>query len=316
MTLTMMVGFAAAFGLVTATPAAASTTVTVDFTDIGIYPRSAPSMNSTKIGAALSDGTPVGVVCEVEAEVVSNGYEDIAIWDRLDDGTWLPNAFLNTGTASWTPGVPHCNDYDQGDDGSESVESGTSYDDPCMATWPGGTTTTDGVFGGSRTDYDAEMSRYLVCEGFGSDTSVEYSTGMKCAIIAATATVSGVPAAGNTASAACDVASFAEDGLGAVPGFACGLLGDFVATGSGVAAAGASAATGPGAVAVGVSTYRYLAATGEIVCGALFDDGAYDFGVQLESDHEARVAYDVVNLGMCLRQETRFGVLNWSAADC
>ena len=148
------------------------------------------------------------------------------------------------------------------------------------------------------------------------DTSVEYSTGMKCAIISATATVSGVPAAGNTASAACDVASFAEDGLGAVPGFACGLLGDFVATGSGVAAAGASAATGPGAVAVGVSTYRYLAATGEIVCGALFDDGAYDFGVQLESDHEARVAYDVVNLGMCLRQETRFGVLSWSAADC
>ena len=62
-------------------------------------------MDAAKVRAALSDQTPVTVRCEQEAQPVNNGYQTIAIWDQLADGTWLPNAFLDTGTVSWTPGV-------------------------------------------------------------------------------------------------------------------------------------------------------------------------------------------------------------------
>ena len=198
--------------LTTAPAASADVSVTVDFTNIGIYPRSAPLMGSEHVGAAIADGTAVTVVCELESEPVSNGYETIAIWDRLSDGTWLPNAFLATGTSDWTPGVPHCDEYDGGvdtsaDDTSAIDEAPT---DPCLAAWPGGTTNSVEVFGGTQTNYDREMSGYLVCEGFGAEYDVEYSAGMKCAIVAATATASGIPGAGQATSQACDAASVVE----------------------------------------------------------------------------------------------------------
>lgn len=97
--------------------ASADTTTKVNWTEIGIYPRASPSMDSPRAGSALSDGTAVTIACETEGQPVSNGVQTITIWDQLVDGTWLPNAFLDTGTDSWTPGVPRC-----GDDTSASVE--------------------------------------------------------------------------------------------------------------------------------------------------------------------------------------------------
>lgn len=306
---------AIASSLVLDAPAHAEADVSVGFTQIGIYPRSGPSMSAERVGAALADGTPVTVVCEVEAEPVSNGYGTIRIWDQLSDGTWLPNAFLATGTDSWTPGVPRCDD---GGDISSAVNdaSEAAYGDPCMAAYPGGTVWSEGIFGGTRTRYDAEESLYQVCMGFGAPVTVDYSPGMKCAVIAAAANAWGAPTVGTQTSLACDVASIGMEGADALPGLLCGVVGESFASASGVAAAGTTAATGPGAAAVGVTVYKQLAALSEITCGALFDGGAYDFGVQWEADHETRVASDIVNDGKCLRLDERFGQLSWAAADC
>jgi hypothetical protein len=77
-------------------------------TDIGIYPRSAPSMASERVGAALANGETVQVVCETTGEAVDNGYAPSDVWARLSDGTFLPNAFLLTGVDGRSPGVEDC----------------------------------------------------------------------------------------------------------------------------------------------------------------------------------------------------------------
>lgn len=97
----------------------------VAWTDIGIYPRAAPSMASTKVGSALPNGATVAVECELEGESVDNGWTSTAIWERLSDGTYLPNAFTFTGVDGWTPGVPSCEAHS--DESSESGESPKSY---------------------------------------------------------------------------------------------------------------------------------------------------------------------------------------------
>lgn len=89
-------------------PAQATTSMRVAFTNIGIYPRADRSMSSSKVGAALPDGTFVTIECEAEGEPVSNGYQTISVWEKLTDGTWLPNSFVDTGYAGYTPGVPRC----------------------------------------------------------------------------------------------------------------------------------------------------------------------------------------------------------------
>lgn len=95
------------FGL--ASPAAADTTFRVEWTRIGIYPRSGPSMDSARFGTpALSDGTPISVRCEQEGQTVSSTAGTSPIWERLSDGSWLPNVFVFTGADSWSPGVPRC----------------------------------------------------------------------------------------------------------------------------------------------------------------------------------------------------------------
>jgi hypothetical protein len=91
-----------------ATPANASQAFAVAWTGIGIYPRSAPSMDGSKIGEALSDGTMVSVQCELEGQSVTSDSGTSAIWEKLVDGSFLPNAFVDTGASGWTPGIPQC----------------------------------------------------------------------------------------------------------------------------------------------------------------------------------------------------------------
>jgi hypothetical protein len=55
-----------ASGVFWAPTAHASATYPIGFTGIGIYPRSAPDMNSSLVGAALADGTPVSIACEAK----------------------------------------------------------------------------------------------------------------------------------------------------------------------------------------------------------------------------------------------------------
>ncbi|MEU7143889.1 DUF2599 domain-containing protein [Nocardia sp. NPDC046473] len=95
-----------------ATPVAhADAQYPVAWTKIGIYPQSAPSMGAGQVGKALSDGTMVTIVCEQQGQPVFNGDKTIDVWERLDSGAWLPNAFIKTSADGWTPGIPKCSDY-------------------------------------------------------------------------------------------------------------------------------------------------------------------------------------------------------------
>jgi hypothetical protein len=135
-------------------------------------------MSAAKVGAALSDGTRVTTECEAEGEPVSNGYQTIAIWDRLSDGTWLPNAFLDTGSETWTPGVPRCGEVDEPIALTPDPRR-TSQGNPCIQAYPGGAMVSSDTFGGHRTDSDRVMSLYLVCSGFGAPEGLEFSAAMK-----------------------------------------------------------------------------------------------------------------------------------------
>ncbi|GAA2245159.1 hypothetical protein N1031_15485 [Herbiconiux moechotypicola] len=102
---------AATVALVTgghSTAAFADAQFKVAWTHVGIYPRSGPSMESTKVGAALPDGTTVTVVCEQEGQSVTSDVTTSSIWELTSNGTWLPNAFVETHSNGWTPGVPRC----------------------------------------------------------------------------------------------------------------------------------------------------------------------------------------------------------------
>lgn len=90
--------------------AAAGQRFTIAYTGgIGVYPRSGPSMGSQRVGAALPEGSSVEVACELEGELVDNNTTPATkIWERLSDGTHIPNAYINSGADGWTPGVPRC----------------------------------------------------------------------------------------------------------------------------------------------------------------------------------------------------------------
>ena len=74
---------------------------------IGIYPRTAPSMDAARNGSALPEGTMVTIECELEGQPVSNDMATISIWAKTSHG-YLPNAYIHTGVDSWTPGVARC----------------------------------------------------------------------------------------------------------------------------------------------------------------------------------------------------------------
>ncbi|WP_157063552.1 DUF2599 domain-containing protein [Luteipulveratus mongoliensis] len=89
-------------------PAHADVVYPVAWTNIGIFPRTAPSMGAPAAGAAVSDGTSVQIACETTGESVSNGASTSTIWEQLSDGSYLPNAHIDTGSDDWTPNVPRC----------------------------------------------------------------------------------------------------------------------------------------------------------------------------------------------------------------
>jgi hypothetical protein len=111
------------------TPAHADSQFQIAWTDIGIYPRAAASMDSAKVGAALPDGATVSIVCEIEGQNVSNGYQTTNVWERLSDGTYLPNAYIATNVVGWTPGVPRC------DVAPPAPVQPRTYDGRKAATW-------------------------------------------------------------------------------------------------------------------------------------------------------------------------------------
>ncbi|MFD8103211.1 hypothetical protein ACFV24_27110 [Nocardia fluminea] len=100
----------AAVSAVSAPAAHADVMYPVAWTKIGIYPRTAPSMDAAHAGPVLKDGTMVTFVCEQQGQTVFNGDRNIDVWAKISTGGWLPTAFINTKVDGWTPGVPKCNE--------------------------------------------------------------------------------------------------------------------------------------------------------------------------------------------------------------
>lgn len=85
----------------------------ISWTNIGIYPRSAPSMaQQYRSGAAIPDGAWITVACETIGDTVTSDAGTSNIWERTVDGLYFPNVFVATGHDGWTPGVPKCDAID------------------------------------------------------------------------------------------------------------------------------------------------------------------------------------------------------------
>ncbi|HET6585756.1 MAG TPA: peptidoglycan DD-metalloendopeptidase family protein [Nannocystaceae bacterium] len=70
----------------------------------GLNLREGPNPSSARIGW-LAEGTAVDVACQIEGVAVVGN----AVWDYLDDEHgYVADAYVNTGHASWIPGVPKC----------------------------------------------------------------------------------------------------------------------------------------------------------------------------------------------------------------
>lgn len=115
--------------MVAATPAMASQQFKIAFTGgIGVYPKTSPDMAAARAGAALPEGSIITVACELEGAPVSNGAATINVWMKLDNGSYIPNAFVHTGHDTFTPGVPRC-------EGTQPQQPAQKYDAAKAADW-------------------------------------------------------------------------------------------------------------------------------------------------------------------------------------
>ncbi len=186
----------------------------------GYAPRSGPHTGDSVVGGTLPDGLVVGVACEVYGDSVTDsaGFT-LAIWDRLNSGGYIPNAYLDTQVNGRTPGLPSCADNPPpiivppvvptnpapGKTSSPSIPkppvttapatSPTSKKqqttaDPCVAAFGAISSSTRSVFGGTERKYDRNSSLSAVCEGFGAPDPQHYDRpDVKCAILGTMAAV-------------------------------------------------------------------------------------------------------------------------------
>ncbi|WP_410646533.1 cutinase family protein [Amycolatopsis sp. cmx-4-54] len=94
-----------ALAVIPGSTANATTGYHVFNTGIGIYPRTAPTMNpAARTGTALADGTTLSIACQTTGEPMHGN----AIYNRLADGTYLPDYFTYTGVDGFVPALPRC----------------------------------------------------------------------------------------------------------------------------------------------------------------------------------------------------------------
>jgi len=57
----------------------------------------------------LPEGAPVDIVCQGQGGAVSAKAGSSRIWDRLTDGSWVSDVYVDTpGTSDYTDGIPRC----------------------------------------------------------------------------------------------------------------------------------------------------------------------------------------------------------------
>lgn len=79
--------------------------------DKGFSPRTEPSIGAEHDNNyVLKNGQPIKVICETEGSMAESDRSASDIWEKLEDGTYVPNVFVYTGVDDWTPNIPRCNE--------------------------------------------------------------------------------------------------------------------------------------------------------------------------------------------------------------
>jgi hypothetical protein len=173
---------------------------------------------------------------------------------------------------------------------------------------------------GTKTVYNRDLSRSLVCSGsFGAPDGYKATFAAACDLaMAAFGVIDPTESAFKTWG--CAIPKIHEKGwvrgsFDAGVSAACGYVADAVGVGVGVFAAGETLDP-----AIGVATYKGVAFVGDtIVCigiGKVVKD-AKSWGIRLESNHEVAVARDIETAGRCLQMTKRKIIgIQWSAVPC
>lgn len=75
----------------------------------GLRERSGSGYSSYAEMGVLGEGAEVDVVCQALGEMVSNGYASSAIWDKLTNGYWVTDFYVDTpNVGTWSLPIPQC----------------------------------------------------------------------------------------------------------------------------------------------------------------------------------------------------------------
>ncbi|MGH9244793.1 MAG: hypothetical protein ACRD29_10845 [Acidimicrobiales bacterium] len=83
--------------------------------------RSGPGTNFDRVGG-LADGDDVMIECTAHAESVNGPKGETDVWDRLEDGSWVSDAYVDTGTLD--PVAAPCDDRSDSPGGDGASPSG------------------------------------------------------------------------------------------------------------------------------------------------------------------------------------------------
>lgn len=75
----------------------------------GLELRVGPGYSSYAAVGSLPEAGEVDVVCQSMGETVSNGYASSAVWDKLTNGAWASDFYIDTpNIGTWSPPIPQC----------------------------------------------------------------------------------------------------------------------------------------------------------------------------------------------------------------
>jgi len=75
----------------------------------GLNLRSGPGYSHYAVVGVRLDADPVNIACQTRGERVSNGRSSSSVWNRLENGAWASDFYINTPNVdAFTPPIPQC----------------------------------------------------------------------------------------------------------------------------------------------------------------------------------------------------------------
>jgi surface antigen len=75
----------------------------------GLELRAGPGYSSYAAVGSVPEGGEADIVCQAMGETVSNGYATSAVWDKLTNGAWASDFYIDTpNIGTWSPPIPQC----------------------------------------------------------------------------------------------------------------------------------------------------------------------------------------------------------------